>query len=82
MLKAAMFTFLSASSLLVLAGCESHQAKVDQLQKEYDRLSQQFAKDCSAEYMKTPPNLSPKCVDESKQMGEAGKRLREEQAKK
>jgi site-specific recombinase XerD len=47
MLKAALFTFLSASSLLVLAGCESHQGKVDRLQKEYDRLSQQFAKDCA-----------------------------------
>jgi hypothetical protein len=82
MLKAALFTFLAASSLLILAGCESHQGKVDRLQKEYDRLSQQFAKDCSAEYLKTPPNLSPKCADESKQMGEAGKRLREEQAKK
>ena len=38
MLKAALFTILSAASLLVLAGCESHQAKVDRLQKEYDRL--------------------------------------------
>jgi hypothetical protein len=82
MLKIALFTILSAASVLVMAGCESHQAKVDQLQKEYDRLSQQFAKDCSAEYLKTPPNLSPKCADESKEMGEAGKRLREEQAKK
>lgn len=82
MIKAVIFTVLSAASVLVLTGCESHQAKLDRLQKEYDRLSQQFAKDCSAEYLKTPPNLSPKCVDESKQMGEAGNRLREEQAKK
>jgi hypothetical protein len=81
MIKVALFTILSASSVLVLAGCESHQAKVDRLQKEYDRLTQQFAKDCSAEYLKTPPNLSPKCADESKQMGEAGRRLREERAK-
>ena len=81
MLKTALFTILSVASVLVLAGCESHQAKVDRLQKDYDRLTQQFAKDCSAEYLKTPPNLSPKCADESKQMGEAGKRLREERAK-
>ena len=82
MLKAALFTFLTASSLLVLAGCESHQAKVDQLQKEYDRLSQQFAKDCSAEYLKTPPNLSPKCTDESKKVSDAWNRLQAERAKK
>ncbi len=81
MFNAARFTVLSAVSVLVLAGCESHQTKVDRLQKEYDRLSQQFAKDCSAEYLKTPPNLSPKCADKSKQMGEAGKRLREERAR-
>lgn len=82
MLKAALFTVLSAASVLVLAGCESHQAKVDRLQKEYDQISQQFAKDCSAEYLKVPPALSPKCADESKKMGEAGKRLRDEQAMK
>jgi hypothetical protein len=70
-----------AASLLPLAGCESHEAKIDRLQKEYDKISQQFGKDCSAEYLKVPPNLSQKCVDESKQMGEAGKRLREERTK-
>ncbi len=37
--------------------------------------NQQFAKDCSAEYLKVPPTLSPKCTDESKKLGEAGKRL-------
>ena len=49
MLKAALLTILSAASLLVLAGCESHQAKVDRLQKEYDDLEAQFSKDCSAD---------------------------------
>ncbi len=66
---------------IALTGCQSHQAKVDDLQKEYDRLSQQFAKDCSEEYLKVPPTLSPKCADESKKMGEAGDRLRAERAK-
>ena len=61
--------------------CQSHEAKVDALQKEYDQLNQQFAKDCSAEYLKVPPTLSPKCTDESKKLGEAGKRLQEERAK-
>jgi hypothetical protein len=63
------------------AGCQSRQAKVDVLQKQYDQLNQQFAKDCSAEYLKVPPTLSPKCTDESKKLGEAGKRLQEERAK-
>ncbi len=66
---------------LTLAGCQSHQAKVDALQKEYDQLNQQFAKDCSAEYLKVPPTLSQKCTDESKKLGETGKRLQEERAK-
>jgi hypothetical protein len=68
-------------AVFIIAGCESHQAKVDALQKEYDQLNQQFAKDCSAEYLKVPPTLSQKCTDESKKLGEAGKRLQEERAK-
>lgn len=75
------FSALSAVLILALSGCQSHQAKVDALQKEYDQISQQFAKDCSAEYLKVPPTLSPKCADESKKMGEAGDRLRAELAK-
>jgi hypothetical protein len=72
---------LTATLTFIVAGCESHQAKVDELQKEYNQLNQQFAKDCSAEYLKVPPTLSPKCTDESKKLGEAGKRLQEERAK-
>jgi len=68
--------------VFALSGCQSHQAKIDALQKEYDRLNQQFAKDCSAEYLKVPPTLSPKCVDENKQMKDAWDRLQAERAKK
>jgi hypothetical protein len=81
MCRVALSVIFLAASLLPLAGCESHEAKINRLQKEYDKISQQFGKDCSAEYLKVPPNLSQKCVDESKQMGEAGKRLREERTK-
>jgi len=77
---ARVFAIVAITSF-ALTGCQSHQAKVDDLQKEYDRLSQQFAKDCSEEYLKVPPTLSPKCADESKKMGEAGDRLRAERAK-
>ena len=55
-----------AVSVLVLGGCQSHQSKVDALQKEYDQLAAQFHQDCSAEYLKIPPTISQKCTDEDK----------------
>ena len=74
--------FLTAALLtLAMAGCESHQAKVDALQQEYDRLGAQFQKDCSAEYYKVPPTLSPKCADKKKKTDDAYKRLQDERAK-
>ena len=72
----------SAFLIFAFPGCQSHQDKIGALQKEYDRLSKQFAEDCSAEYLKVPPTLSEKCSEESKRMGEAGQRLREELAKR
>jgi len=74
---------LAFTAILIpaLAGCQSHQAKVDALQKEYDRLGDQFRKDCTAEYLKVPPTLSPKCSDESNKVGEAWKRLQAERAR-
>jgi hypothetical protein len=65
-----------------LTGCQSRQSRIDELQRGYDRLSAQFQTDCSAEYFKVPPTLSPKCADEKKNVEDAGKRLRDEQAKK
>jgi hypothetical protein len=73
---------LAAASVLALAGCESHQSKVDALQKEYDRLGEQFRRDCNAEYLKVPPTLSPKCADENKHVEAAWNRLQAERAKK
>jgi hypothetical protein len=66
---------------LAFTGCQSHQAKVDTLQKEYDRLGAQFQKDCSEEYLKVPPTLSDKCADEKKNQEDAWRRLQDEQAK-
>jgi len=82
MLKTAQFTILSAASVLVLAGCEGHQVKVDRLQREYDRLAAQFQSDCSAEYYKVPPTLSPKCQSEKDQMDNAWKLLQKERGGK
>jgi len=68
-------------AVFIIAGCESHQAKVDALQKEYDRLGAEFHKDCSQEYLKVPPTLSPKCADEKQKTEDAGKKLQAERAK-
>jgi hypothetical protein len=61
-------------------GCKSHPAKVDGLQKEYDRLGEQFQRDCNQELLKVPPTLSPKCQDENKQVQDAWSRLQAERA--
>ena len=73
---------LAAILSFAAIGCQSHQAKVDSLQKQYDQINQQFAKECSAEYLKVPPTLSPKCVDENKKMKDAWDRLQAERMKK
>jgi hypothetical protein len=67
--------------LLIQTGCKSHQAKVDELQKAYDRLGEQFQRDCNQELLKVPPTLSPKCQDENKQVQDAWSRLQAERAK-
>lgn len=72
---------LSAVLVFALTGCQSHQAKINALQKEYDQLGAQFQKDCSAEYLKVPPTLSPKCADEKTKLEDVGKQLRDEHAK-
>jgi len=64
-----------------LAGCESHQSKVDALQKDYDNLEAQFRKDCTAELMNASPTLTPKCADQKKKADDAYKRLQEEKGK-
>jgi hypothetical protein len=70
-----------AITTVALSGCQSHQAKIEELKKEHDRLSDQFRADCTAEYLKVPPTLSPKCAEEQKKMNDAWQRLQAEQAK-
>ena len=48
--RKATLIFSIGAIAIALTGCQSHQDKVDALQKEYDRLGAQFQKDCSAEY--------------------------------
>ena len=75
------FVVLAAAAVAFLPGCQSHQAKVDVLQKEYDQLGEQFQKDCSTEYLKVPPTLSPRCTDEKDKLEAVGRQLRAERAK-
>jgi uncharacterized lipoprotein NlpE involved in copper resistance len=75
------FLFLAVVMTFAFVGCESHQAKIDALQKQYDDLAAQFQKDCSAEYYKVPPTLSPKCADEKKKTEDAYKRLQDKRTK-
>jgi hypothetical protein len=80
-----MHRFVSVASLslfIIFAGCQSREAKIDKLQKDYNDSVAKFKMDCSAEYLKIPPTLSPKCVEEDQQRTEAWKRLQDERAKK
>lgn len=81
MRRTAIFAGFTAILGIAALGCQSHQAKVADLQKQYDEVNQQFAKDCSAEMLNLPKNLSPKCADESKRLKEASDRLQAERSK-
>jgi hypothetical protein len=67
--------------VMTFNGCRSHESKVADLQKQYDEVNQQFAKDCSAEMLNLPSKLSPKCADESKKLKEVTDRLQAERSK-
>jgi hypothetical protein len=74
-------TILTAVLLLSSIGCKSHQARIDELQREYDQLGSQFQRDCNEELLKVPPTLSPKCQDENKKVQDAWNRLQAERGK-
>jgi hypothetical protein len=76
-------TLLILTTILSFAaiGCQGHQSNVDALQKKYDQLGTQFQKDCSAEYLKIPPTLSPKCASEKDDLEKVGKQLQSERGK-
>lgn len=82
MRRTTIFAVFTAILGIAVLGCQSHQAKVDALQKKYDQLGKQYRQDCSAETLNVPPKLSPKCSDENKRVGEAWNQLQAERAKK
>lgn len=73
--------YVSFAVITVIVGCQSHEAKVADLQKQYDDINAQFAKDCSAEMLNLPHKLSAKCSDESKKLKDITERLQAERAK-
>ena len=66
---------------LSLAGCQSHDAKVADLQKEYDRLSSTYMHDCGAAATQrgmnpvSSPPPTAQCQQEDKQQHDAWVRL-------
>ena len=82
MQRTELLTILPAVLLLTSIGCKSHEARIDELQKEYDQLGAQFQRDCNEELLKVPPTLSPKCQDENKKVQDAWNRLQAERSKK
>lgn len=80
--RTAAHVALGLALAFCLTGCRSHEAKLADLQKQYDQLGAQFRKDCSAEMLNLPQRLSPKCAAEDKQVTEAWNRLKAERAKK
>ena len=79
--RTAKLIFSTGVIAIALTGCQSHQSKVDALQRQYEQLEAQFRKDCTAEYMKVPPTLSQKCTDKKKSADDAYKQLQAERAK-
>jgi hypothetical protein len=82
MRHAAIVAATAVTLTIAVLGCQSHQAKVDALQKKYDQLGKQFRQDCASEMLNVPPKLSPRCSEESKRVGEAWNQLQAERAKK
>ena len=71
------------SSTLAIAGCQSHETNVVNLQKEHDRLAAQFHQDCppTAGCGQVPPTPTQKCQDEDQKLGELEKQIKAEQLK-
>jgi hypothetical protein len=64
------------TATLALVGCQSDEAKVADLQKEYDRLSKIYIQDCPGPGpTDIPKPQSAKCQDEDKQQHEAYEKL-------
>ena len=80
--RTAIRVALGLALAFAFAGCQSHEAKIANLQKQYDQLGEQYRKDCAAELANVPLKLSPKCADENKKVGDAWKRLEAERTKK
>lgn len=73
---------LGLALAFALTGCRSHQAKVADLQKQYDQLGAQYRKDCFSEVTQISPKPSRKCIAEKRTLDATWNRLQVERAKK
>jgi hypothetical protein len=70
------------SSTFAIAGCQSHEANVVNLQKEHDRLAAQFRQDCPPPKVgEVPPPPTQQCQNEDQKLGELEKQIKAEQLK-
>jgi hypothetical protein len=70
------------AAITALAGCQGHEVKVVDLQKEHDRLAAQYRQDCPAPQIgQVPPPPTEKCQDEDQKLGALEKQIKEEQLK-
>ncbi len=60
--RTAIRVALGFALAFAFTGCQSHKAKVADLQKQYDKLGQQYRKDCFAEVTQLSPKPSPQCT--------------------
>ena len=81
MKRNAKLVFSISAIAIAMTGCQSHQVKIDALQKEHDRISQQYKKDCGDQYLKAEPEFNQKCIDEAKQMDDLWKQIQAEKSK-
>ena len=81
MKRNAKLIFSISAIAIAMTGCQSHLAKIDVLQKEHDRISQQYKKDCGDQYLKAEPEFNQKCIDEAKQMDDLWKQIQAEKSK-
>jgi hypothetical protein len=75
------FPLILLTATLGLAGCQSHESKVSDLQKQYDQLGAHFQQSCPMDYSKVPPALSPECQKESNKLRDSWQQLSAERAK-
>lgn len=80
--RTATMVVLGLALACAATGCQSHKAKVADIQKQYDQLGAQYRKDCFAEVTEMVPSPTPKCTAEKRKLDDAWIRLQAAHTKK